>query len=445
MTEQRNAEEILRAREVLGWKLGLERMRRLCTLLGMPQNRFASIHVVGTNGKTSVTRMTAALLEAHGVSTGAYLSPHIHSWRERVMIRGEPISEEAFVDALERVEESAQVADRAAGEEGPVTQFELLTAAAFVAFAAARVKYAVIEAGLGGRLDATNVIPSKSTVLTSVGLDHTEWLGETLEEIAAEKLAVLRDHTTLIVGDVPSEIEPVIAREFERRHAHLVRVGVDAGGDPITYRDRNLALAESATEEALGRLDPDAVLGLQGITIPGRAQLVPGEPPEIFDAAHNPDGARALAEALPELTGGADVVCCLAVLEGKDAIGIIDGLAPCLLPLRLHGDPAGSDRGLGAAGGSRAARARARGALREGRRDRRGDSRPDPGVGASTRPCRRANRGRAGRRQPLPSQLHMDREARSELLTMMGLVAIVVAVVILVFFAFGYVFGLLFL
>src|SRR4029077_10193637 len=192
------SDEILHRREVLGWKLGLERIRRLCTLLGMPQNRFASIHVVGTNGKTSVTRMTAALLEVHGVSTGAYLSPHIHSWRERVMIRGEPISEEVFTEALERAEESAQVADRAAGDEGPVTQYELLTAAAFVAFAAARVQYGVIEAGLGGRLDAPNVIPSKLTVLTSVGLDHTEWLGETVEEIAAEKLAVLRDHTTLV-------------------------------------------------------------------------------------------------------------------------------------------------------------------------------------------------------------------------------------------------------
>jgi dihydrofolate synthase/folylpolyglutamate synthase len=302
-------------------------MRRLCTLLGMPQNRFASIHVVGTNGKTSVTRMTAALLGAHGVSTGAYLSPHIHSWRERVMIRGEPISEEAFTEALERTEQAAEVADRSAGDEGPVTQFELLTAAAFVAFAAARVKYAVVEAGLGGRLDATNVIPSNLTVLTSVGFDHTEWLGETLEEIAGEKLAVLRDHTKLIVGQVTDEVEPVIATEVKRRHAGLVRVAVEAHGNPVTYRDRNLALAESATEQALGHLDPDAVLGLQAITIPGRAEVVPGDPPEVFDAAHNPDGARALAEALPGLTGGAKVVCCLAVLEGKDAIGIINGLA----------------------------------------------------------------------------------------------------------------------
>jgi dihydrofolate synthase/folylpolyglutamate synthase len=326
-------------------------MRRLCSLLGMPQNRFASIHVVGTNGKTSVTRMIAALLEAHGVSAGAYLSPHIHSWRQRVMLRGEPISEEAFTDALERAEQAAEVADRAAGDEGPVTQFELLTAAAFVAFAAARVEYAVIEAGLGGRLDATNVIPSKLTVLTSVGLDHTEWLGETLEGIAAEKLAVLRDHTTLVVGEVPAEVEPVVSREVEHRHARLVRVRADAGEERVTYRERNLALAEAATELALGRLDPEAVLGLQAITIPGRAQLVPGDPPEVFDAAHNPDGARALAEALPGLTGGADVVCCLAVLEGKDAIGIIGGLAPACSHFVCTEIPPDAIEGSGRPGG----------------------------------------------------------------------------------------------
>src|SRR5262249_45909911 len=132
-------EEILHRREVLGWKLGLERMRRLCTLLGMPQNRFASIHVVGTNGKTSVSRMAAALLEAQGLRAGAYVSPHFSSWRERVQIRGEPISAEAFIDALERAEQAAQIADRSAGDEGPVTQYELLTAAAYLAFAAARV------------------------------------------------------------------------------------------------------------------------------------------------------------------------------------------------------------------------------------------------------------------------------------------------------------------
>jgi dihydrofolate synthase / folylpolyglutamate synthase len=330
---------------VLGWKLGLERMRRLCTLLGMPQNRFASIHVVGTNGKTSVTRMTAALLEAHGVSTGAYVSPHISSWRERILIRGEPISEEAFAEALERAEQSAQVADRAAGEEGPVTQFELLTAAAFVAFAAARVQYAVVEAGLGGRLDATNVIPSKLTVLTSVGYDHTEWLGETLEEIAAEKVAVLRDHTTLVRGDLPAEVEPVIEAAVRQRHADQIRpAGLVGGGAPPGdaslpsirgYQQLNMALAWTAASQVATEManeDEIQVIlrSMIGVRIPGRAEVIRGDPPTIFDAAHNPDGAKALARLLPELSEDRDVVCCLAILEGKDAPGIVNALAPAV-------------------------------------------------------------------------------------------------------------------
>jgi dihydrofolate synthase/folylpolyglutamate synthase len=338
-----SAEEILQGREVLGWRLGLERMRRLCSLLGMPQNRFASIHVVGTNGKTSVSRMTAALLEASGISTGAYVSPHILSWRERILIHGGPISEQAFDAAVERAEQSAQVADRA-GEEGPVTQFELLTAAAFVAIAEARVEYAVIEAGLGGRLDATNVIPSKLTVLTSVGLDHTEWLGETLEEIAAEKLAVLRDHTILVRGELPAEVEPVVEREVKDRHASQIQprpVFFDEGSPedrpwPFLrgYQALNLALARTAAQEALARaepMEPEAMIrALAGVRIPGRAELIPGEPPVIFDAAHNPDGARALFELLPELTDGREIVCCLAVLEDKDAAGILNALATAI-------------------------------------------------------------------------------------------------------------------
>ena len=303
-------------------------MRRLCSLLGMPQNRYASIHVVGTNGKTSVTRMTAALLEAHGVSTGAYVSPHILSWRERVLIAGEPIDEQAFTEALERAEEAAGVADRSAGEEGPVTQFELLTAAAFVAFAAARVQFAVVEAGLGGRLDATNVIPSQLTVLTSVGYDHPEWLGETLEEIAAEKVAVLRDHTTLITGPLPEEAAAVVEREVTRRHAHRLIVDLEVDPGPPIYRDWNQALAEAAAADVLGRVDANVDVSLDDIVIPGRAEVMPGDPPTIFDAAHNADGARALAEALPRLTAGREVVCCLAILEGKDAAGIVNALAP---------------------------------------------------------------------------------------------------------------------
>jgi dihydrofolate synthase/folylpolyglutamate synthase len=311
-------------------------MRRLCLLLGLPQNRFASIHVVGTNGKTSVTRMTAALLEANGVSTGAFVSPHITSWRERVLLRGEPISEGVFTHALERAEQAAQVADRAAGDEGPVTQFELVTAAAFVAFAAARVRYAVIEAGLGGRLDATNVIPSMLTVLTSVAFDHTEWLGETLEEIAAEKVAVLRNHTALLVGELPEAVGPVIDREVSEKHAKKVWATNVANNLVLGYQGKNLALAQAAAQLVLEEVRPDVQaqfvkrLASREFSIRGRAQLVPGDPPEIFDAAHNPDGARALAEALPELAGDRAVVCCLAILEGKDAAGIVSGLAPAV-------------------------------------------------------------------------------------------------------------------
>jgi len=328
------AQEILDSREPIGWKLGLERMRRLSGLLGMPQNRFSSVHVVGTNGKTSVTRMIEALIEAHGVPAGAYVSPHISSWHERVLIGGEPISEQAFEAALERVEQSAGVADRSAGEEGPVTQFELVTAAAFWALAQARVRVGVIEAGLGGRLDATNVIPSKVTVLTSVGLDHTEWLGETLAEIAAEKLAVLRGHSTLIAPPLAAEAEEVLQRERERRHARVVRVSrrpQELGGReaPLAsgYPARNLALAIAATRAALGRFEPEAVAAATPrLAVPGRAQMIEGDPPVIFDAAHNPDGARALAETLPSLAAGRQVVCCLAVLAEKDAAAMIEAL-----------------------------------------------------------------------------------------------------------------------
>ncbi len=307
-------------------------MRRLCTLLGMPQHRFASIHVVGTNGKTSVALMTAALLEAHGVRTGAYVSPHVVSWRERIWIGGEQISQEAFAEAVERCAEAAETANRAAGEEGPVTQFELDTAAAFFAFAAAGVKLAVVEAGLGGRLDATNVIPSKATVLTSVGLDHTEWLGETVEEIAAEKLAVLRDHTTLITGRLSPAVEPVVERFLSERHATRIRAAPARGGFP----SENFALAEAAARQVLPRpprgakptpAEEKATRELVA-SIPGRAQVLPGHPTLIFDAAHNPDGARALADLLPSVAGAAPVIACVAVLAEKDAAGICEALGP---------------------------------------------------------------------------------------------------------------------
>jgi dihydrofolate synthase / folylpolyglutamate synthase len=342
-----SAEDYLDSLEPIGWKLGLERMHRLCTMLGMPQHRFGSIHVVGTNGKSSVTRMTAALLEAHGVAAGACLSPHPSRWSERVLIRGEEIGEAEFAVAVARTAEAAETVDRALEEGEAVTQFEVATAAAFVAFAAAHLDAAVVEAGLGGRLDATNTIPSRVTVLTSVGLDHTEWLGETELEIAAEKLAVLRDATTLVLGRVGPEVRALAERTAAERGAELVEAAGDPGEDvrlvaPGAFQRRNFALAVAAAEaylraapgapglERSAGLDPDCVAEVAAtLTVPGRLELLAEEPPTFVDVAHNPDGARALAESLPEVAGGS-AVAVIAVLADKDAAGIVAALAPAL-------------------------------------------------------------------------------------------------------------------
>jgi dihydrofolate synthase / folylpolyglutamate synthase len=311
-------------------------MHRLSTALGMPQHRFSSVHVVGTNGKSSVTRMTAALLEAHGFSAGACVSPHAERWSERVLVRGEEVGEAEFAAAVERAAQAAENVNRGLEEGEAVTQFELATAAGFAVLADARVEAAVIEAGLGGRLDATNTIPSRVTVLTSVGLDHTEWLGETETEIAAEKLAVLRDHSTLVLGRVSAEVEGLAERTAAERGAGLVRAPVDPGGGvklraPGRFQRRNFALATAAAEAFLGELDPARVAGVAAtLTVPGRLEQIAERPPTFLDAAHNPDGAAALAEALAELAAGRPVVACLAILGDKDAEAMVRALAPAV-------------------------------------------------------------------------------------------------------------------
>jgi len=309
-------------------------MHRLTTLLGMPQHRFVSIHVVGTNGKSSVTRMVAALLEAHGVSAGACVSPHAARWSERTLIHGREIGAADFAAAVERAAQAAEAVNRGLDEGEAVTQFELATAATFVAFASARVKAAAVEAGLGGRLDATNTIPSRVTVLTSVGLDHTQWLGETEEEIAAEKLAVLRDHSVLVLGRVRPAVAELAERTARKRGARLIVAAEDPGPEVRLrargrFQRRNFALACAAAEVFLGGLDA----GLAGevaaeIEVPGRLEQVSTDPPAYLDAAHNPDAAAALAEALPELAGGRPVVCCLAILREKDVKAVVEGLRP---------------------------------------------------------------------------------------------------------------------
>jgi dihydrofolate synthase/folylpolyglutamate synthase len=309
-------------------------MHRLNALLGMPQHRFASIHVVGTNGKSSVARMTAALLDAHGVPAGAMVSPHLERWSERIVIGGAEIGRAEFAAAVARAAEAAAVVGRALGED--VTQFEVATAAGFLALVAAGVAVGVIEAGLGGRLDATNTIPSRVAVLTSVGLDHTEWLGDSEEEIAAEKLAVLRDHSTLVLGQVSDPVRALAERTAAERGAEVLLAPADPGPDIRLgarglFQRRNFALAATAAAAFHGPLDPELAAAVAaGLTIPGRLEQVATEPPTFLDAAHNVDAAGALAEALPEVVGGAPVTACLAMLSDKDAAGAVAALAPVL-------------------------------------------------------------------------------------------------------------------
>jgi dihydrofolate synthase/folylpolyglutamate synthase len=311
----------------------------------MPQHRFASIHVVGTNGKSSVTQMTAALLEAHGMSAGAYLSPHDRRWAERIQIRGAEIEPQAFAAAVKRVSEAVPAVERTLDEGERVTQFEADTAAAFVAFAGSGVEAAVIEAGLGGRLDATNVLPSRVTALTSIGLEHTQWLGETELEIAAEKLAVLRDHTTLVMGPVSAEVEELARRTAAQHSSRLVTVRDLAPqvelATPAPYLRRDFAVALAAAEALLGKLDTQRVLEVgAGLELEGRMQALEGDPPAILDAAHNPAGAAALAEALAAVAPGLPVIAVLAVLADKDAAGIVAALAPAIEGLVVTEIPA---------------------------------------------------------------------------------------------------------
>jgi dihydrofolate synthase / folylpolyglutamate synthase len=349
--------------EMVGWKLGLDRMWKLTTALGLPQRRFATVHVVGTNGKSSVTRMVAALLEAHGVPCGACLSPHTTRWTERTLIRGQEIDPISWMEAVEQTAAAAAGVNRTLEEGEVVTEFEAATAATFVALARSRVKAAAIEAGLGGRLDATNTIQSRVTVLTSVGLDHTEWLGETELEIAAEKLAVLKDQSTLVLGRVSAPVRELAERTAGERGAKLVIAPEDPGAGVAVaatgaFQRRNFALAVAAAEAFLGTVDPEKVAAVAaGVTVPGRLEQIGESPPTYVDAAHNPDGAAALAEALPEVAEGRPVVACLAILADKDAPAMIAALAPALtsvvcteIPpaaLEGHGRPGARSRPAG--------------------------------------------------------------------------------------------------
>jgi dihydrofolate synthase / folylpolyglutamate synthase len=329
------AERYVLSRELFGMRFGLDRMRRLMTTLGNPQLRFQSIHVVGTNGKSSTARMTAAILRRHGLRTGAYLSPHLVSFAERIRIEDADLEPAEFAAAIQRAARAAELVDRSLVGDDRVTQFELLTAAAYSELARRGVEVAVVEAGLGGRYDATNVIPSRVQVLTSVGLEHTRWLGPTIEAIATEKLDVVQAGGVLVLGHGLHPDAVVVAeRVAGERGATIVHAGADPGvplGALGAYQRRNFALARAAAEAHLGELDPGAVATAAAETlVPGRLQVVDSDPLTVLDGAHNPEGMAALAEALddPFAAGRRPVVAVISILDDKDAAGMLSTLLP---------------------------------------------------------------------------------------------------------------------
>jgi dihydrofolate synthase/folylpolyglutamate synthase len=297
-------------------EFGLEPMHALLDELGEPQRAFRSIHVVGTNGKSTATRRAAAFLLREGLSVGAYTSPHVAGWSERIQVDGDDADLE---QALERV--------RPAAERTGATQFEVLTAAALAEFAAAGVEAAVVEAGLGGRLDATNVLNAEVVALTNVALDHTDVLGETREAIAAEKLAVVQPGCTVVLG------EPEWRELAEENGASAV---------VVTGRS-NLALAIAAAESFLGRpVDPHAA---DDVVLPGRLERRGDDPLEIWDGAHNLAGIGWLLPRLPAAPAGGWVVVCSILRDKRPGMMLeaLSVLGPALVALQdprlgLRGD-----------------------------------------------------------------------------------------------------------
>jgi dihydrofolate synthase/folylpolyglutamate synthase len=309
------AEEYIASLELMGMEFGLERMHALLAALDHPERAFDAIHVVGTNGKSSTVRFCEALLLAAGHTTGAYLSPHISSFRERIRVGGAEIDPDAYERAVLSVRDAAPLG---------VTQFEALTAAAFAAFAHAGVEWAVVEAGLGGRLDATNVLArSRVQVLTNVDLEHTQLLGDTRELIAAEKLAVVPAGGVVVAGEPGWDA-------FVPQAATVRVVTVDG-----SYQDQNRAVARAAVEAALGH--PVDATALASVRVPGRLEIRGDRPLEIWDGAHNPAGMARLAAELPGLIGDRRAVAVMSVLADKDADAMVASIRPLVAEIVATG------------------------------------------------------------------------------------------------------------
>jgi dihydrofolate synthase/folylpolyglutamate synthase len=329
----------LYALEPRGVRPGLRAIRSALRAIGDPQRRFVSVLIAGTNGKGSVAAMVERALRASGVRTGLYTSPHLHRFTERIRIDGREVAERDVVRALDRLAPVLFDAGRA------LTFFEATTALAMHLFARARVRTAVVEVGLGGRLDATTVVRPRASAIVSIGIDHTDKLGSTLRAIAREKAGILRRGVPTVIGALPKEARRVIEREGRRTGAVVVRApravaaeDVALGGD---HQRRNAAVALE-TLRLLG-IDPEiAAIGPRTVRWPGRLERVGRRPAVVLDVAHNAQGCRALRCAL----GAIRPVVVIGVLQGKQVGAMVRALAPmrprfvwCRPPIARGSDP----------------------------------------------------------------------------------------------------------
>jgi dihydrofolate synthase/folylpolyglutamate synthase len=339
----RDALDFLYARTTGIWKLGLERVEAFLHALGDPHDRIRTLHVAGTNGKGSVCAMLDAVLRAKGLRVAMYTSPHLVDFRERFLIDGVPVAPERIVEFVDRWTPEV--------ERLGATFFEATTAMAFDFFARAGVDLAVIETGLGGRLDATNVITPLVAGVSTIGIDHVEYLGATLEEIAFEKAGIFKPGVPAVVGDPEPAIRHLLASHARAHGAAPIRVIYDDGGPadvrlaasgtsfslgnrafttPLlgAHQATNAAVAIAMLEALPPSLIPgDAAMrcGLAQVRLPGRFQRV-GK--YLFDVAHNPAGAAVLASTLTAMATERPLVAVLSVLSDKDWRGVMDALAP---------------------------------------------------------------------------------------------------------------------
>lgn len=341
----------------------LARIAALTDLLGSPQSTFPVIHITGTNGKTSTARMIESLLRSFGLRTGLFTSPHLVDPRERIRLEGEPIDAERLLQAWAEIEPYVAVVDANSASDGgaPLSYFEILTALAFTAFADAPVDVAIVEVGLGGGWDSTNVAHGAVCVITPVGLDHREYLGDTIEEVAEEKSGIIKPESIAVLAQQELAAAEVLLARCATVDAAVAREGIEfgvvarevaVGGQLLTLRGtaaeyegvflplfgehqaHNAAVALAAVEAFLsgvGPLDADLVrAGFAEVASPGRLEIVRRSPTIILDAAHNPHGARALALALQDSFDFTSLVGVVGMLAEKDALGVLEALEPVL-------------------------------------------------------------------------------------------------------------------